>query len=797
MEKFTKKAWHVIQVAKQMALENGEPLVDSYHLTKALLAEKDCTARNILENGRLFPWNEISKPASFSAAEKEALKESPRFIEILEAAGYYAGLAEEHEIGTEHILLAIIEIDAGRGIGELDRIGYDLNELKKKTLTVIGHAGLTKAVMSNSKEMNKINSTLEKFAKDLTAMAADDKLDVVIGRENEIDRILQILCRKTKNNPCLIGEPGVGKTAIVSGLAKRIADGNVPDALSDKKIYMADMTAMVAGTKYRGEFEERMKNLMEEVSADGHIILFIDELHSIVGAGDAEGSMDAANIIKPALTRGELQIIGSTTVAEYRKYIEKDGALARRFQSVLVEEPTQAECEDILKGLKTSFEKHHNVRVTDDAIIAAVVMSSRYINDRYLPDKAIDLLDEAASSVRLEANNDTNTTDVDIILAGFLKRREEALLARDMERLYEVSKEEKEFLESIEGKKRRKKTPVVTVDTIAKAVFKITGIPVQSLKKSDKERLLSLEAELGKRVIGQTKAISSLSKAVRRGRAGLSDPKRPIGSFMFLGPTGVGKTEVSKALAEAVFGSEDALIRLDMSEYMERLDVSKITGSAPGYVGYEEGSSFLEQVRKKPYSVVLFDEIEKAHPDIFNVLLQILDDGCMTDSKGRKINFKNTIIIMTSNCGANSIVNPVNLGFVSAGEEVNHKRMEDKVMEEVKKRFRPEFLNRIDEILVFSMLNKEEIQKIAKLMLSYLADRVKKQHGIELEFSQEVIEFIAEKGYDIKYGARPIRRVIRTEIEDVLSDEILSGRIGDGDHVIMGKTENGCKATIC
>lgn len=798
MDRYTKKAWHIIQTAKKMALENEEASVDTYHLTRALLAEKDCTARSILENGRLFPWNEIDKPAAFSAGEIEGLKCSPRFLETIEAAGYYAELAEEHEIGTEHLLLALLEVEGGRGIGELENIGYDIDELRKKTLSVIGHAGLTKSVLNSSRDSGS-NHILEKYAKDLTLMAENGKLDRVVGRQQQIDRILQILCRRSKNNPCLIGEPGVGKTAIVNALAKHIADGDVPEALADKRIMMADMTAMVAGTKYRGEFEERMKNLMDEVSADGHIILFIDELHSIVGAGDAEGSMDAANIIKPALTRGELQIIGSTTVAEYRKYIEKDGALARRFQSVLVEEPTTEECIDILNGLREAYEKHHGVKISDDAIEAAVVMSSRYINDRHLPDKAIDLMDEAASGVRLIKEETVDIKDREKMMRSFLNRREEALLARDMQALYDISAEEKEYLESIEGKRRkRSKQPTVTADTVAEVVFKMTGIPAQSLKKTDKDRLLSLEETLGKRVIGQKTAIKSLAKAVRRGRAGLSDPKRPIGSFMFLGPTGVGKTEVSKALAEAVFGTESALIRLDMSEYMERLDVSKITGSAPGYVGYEEGSAFLEQVRKKPYSVVLFDEIEKAHPDIFNVLLQILDDGCITDSKGRKIDFKNTIIIMTSNCGAGSIVNPVNLGFVSTSNpEADHKKMESRVMDEVKKKFRPEFLNRIDEILVFTMLSKEEIKDIAALMLSYLADRVKKQHGISLDFSQEVIEFVAEKGYDIKYGARPIRRVIRTEIEDVLSEEILAGRIGDGDHVTVNKNENGCTATKC
>ena len=797
MDGYTKKAGHVLQTARRMAHEFEEASVDTYHLTRALLAEKDCTARSILENGRLFPWNEIDRPYAAPLKEIENIKPSPRLIEVLETAKYYAELAEEHEVGTEHLLLALLEVDSGRGIGELERIGYDIGELRKKTLAIIGHAGLTRAVMNAGRDQG-MGRTLERFAKDLTGMAEMGKLDAVIGREAEIDRILRILCRKTKNNPCLIGEPGVGKTAIVNALAQRIVKGDVPEALADRRIMMADMTAMVAGTKYRGEFEERMKNLMDEVSADGRIILFIDELHSIVGAGDAEGSMDAANIIKPALTRGELQIIGSTTVAEYRKYIEKDGALARRFQSVLVEEPGHDECISILKGLREAFEKHHGVKITDEAIEAAVDMSARYIHDRYLPDKAIDLLDEASSGVRLMGDAADGRTDRESVIKDFLKKREEALLERNIGKLYEISQSEKEYLESIEGKRGRKaRTPRVTEDSVADVVFKMTGIPASSLKKNERERLISLESSLEKRIVGQKDAIISLAKAVRRGRAGLSDPKKPIGSFMFLGPTGVGKTEVSKALAESVFGTEDALIRLDMSEYMERIDVSKITGSAPGYVGYEEGSAFLEQVRRKPYSVILFDEIEKAHPDIFNVLLQILDEGCLTDSKGRKIDFKNTIIIMTSNLGATGIVNPVNLGFVSeTNADADHKKMESRVMDEVKKRYKPEFINRIDEIIIFRTLDKEQVRDIARLLLAKLADRVKKAQDIELDFSDEVIEFVAEKGYDIKYGARPVKRVIRTEIEDVLSGDLLSGKVKSGERAIVKKNENGCYTEV-
>lgn len=798
MEGFTLRASHVIKVAKRMALELNKNLVETEQLLDALLLENKCTARSILsENTRLFPWNGIAKPRAAGEDELRPIAFSPRCQEVLELAKYFAELSEEHEAGTEHILLALTELEAG--VAALDAYTYSAADVRKMTLRVIGHPVLTKALSHNHKEAAGPRLS-EQFCKDLTRQAEDGKLDRVVGREVQIDRLLQILCRRVKNNPCLIGEPGVGKTAIVEGLAQRIVQGKVPAALAEKRVLMADMTAMVAGTKYRGEFEERIKGLLDEVKGDGHIILFLDELHTIVGAGGAEGSMDAANILKPALARGEVQVIGSTTVSEYRKYIEKDGALARRFQSVLVEEPSLAECEDILRGLRPAYEKHHGVKISDDAIVAAVQMAARYINDRFLPDKAIDLMDEAAARTQLNARKAAAEGEsAEAVLARFAQEKEEALLSRNIERMMELTAEEHAYREQMsQQKKRRTRGPVVKEAQVAEVVYTMTQIPVQALQKNDKERLLELEKVLGQRVIGQKEAITALAKAVRRGRAGLADPKRPIGSFMFLGPTGVGKTEVSKALAEAVFGTENALIRLDMSEYMERLDVSKITGSAPGYVGYEEGSSFLEQVRKKPYSVVLFDEIEKAHPDIFNVLLQILDDGCMTDSKGRKIDFRNTIIIMTSNCGAANIVSPMNLGFGSAKDSAaDHKKMQGRVMEEVKKRFRPEFLNRIDEILVFAQLTKEEIREIAALMLSYLAKRVEKQQGISLEFSQEVIEFIAEKGYDNKYGARPIRRVIRTEIEDVLSEEILAGHLREGQRARLEKEGEHCVVKPC
>ena len=656
--------------------------------------------------------------------------------------------------------------------------------------------------MKTAKESEKsITPTLDTYSRDLTAQARRKELDPVVGRKNEMDRIIQILSRRTKNNPCLIGEPGVGKTAIAEGLAQRIVNGEVPEAMQNKRVVILDLSGMVAGSKYRGEFEERIKNVVKEVSGDRDILLFIDELHTIIGAGGAEGALDASNILKPSLSRGEIQLIGATTINEYRKYIEKDVALERRFQPVMVEEPTAEEALEILKGLRPYYEEHHKVEIRDEALQAAVAMSERYINDRFLPDKAIDLVDEAASKVQLSGyRSPERIVQMEEELNAILIQKEEALTEGKIEAAREYQEQQEALKKKIAAVKKRYKKNAkenmlfVSKETIAQIVSGWTKIPVQQLEEEETKRLAKLEGILHKRVIGQEEAVSAVAKAIKRGRVGLKDPARPVGSFLFLGPTGVGKTELSKALAEAVFGSEQAMIRVDMSEYMEKHSVSKLIGSPPGYVGYDEGGQLSEKVRRNPYSVILFDEIEKAHPDVFNILLQVLDDGHITDSQGRKVDFKQTCIIMTSNAGAQAIIEPKRLGFIADdNEKKDYEHMKSGVMEEVKRIFRPEFLNRIDEIIVFHALGKEHIKKIVALLFNELKKRCKNQMGIELKIRDSVKEYIAREGFDSKYGARPLKRAIQNKIEDALAEEILLGNIKSGDQVAVGMNKKDVK----
>ena len=696
----------------------------------------------------------------------------------------------EEQAGTEHILIAILEDGECVGYRLLNTMNVRLRELYTALISSMGEKA------SEYKEDAKYagTQTLEQFSRDLTALAEEGKLDPVIGREEEIKRVIQVLSRRTKNNPCLIGEPGVGKTAIVEGLAARIAEGSVPETIRGKRLCILDLTAMVAGSKYRGEFEERIKNVIDEVRRDGQVLLFIDELHTIIGAGGAEGAMDASNILKPAMARGEIQIIGATTLEEYRKHIEKDAALERRFQPVMVEEAGVEQTIEILKGLRPYYEKHHQVTITDEALKAAARLSERYVNDRFLPDKAIDLMDEAAAGLKIGRYDTAESqAEKNRELPKVRQELEQALIRGDLEaaRVCRIRLEELEKSEERKVSRRSRKMPVLTEAQIADTVSKWTKIPVQRLAEAESQRLRRLEQTLHKRVVGQEEAVSAVAKAVKRGRVGLKDPKRPIGSFLFLGPTGVGKTELSKALAEVLFGKEDALIRVDMSEYMEKHSVAKIIGSPPGYVGHDDGGQLSEKVRRNPYAVILFDEIEKAHPDVFNILLQVLDDGHITDSQGRKVDFKNTVIIMTSNAGAGAIVSPKKLGFASAeNAKQDYEFMKNSVMNEVKQIFKPEFLNRIDETLVFHTLQKEEIAKIAGLLLEELTKRCREQLSIDVSFKDSVRKWLAETGYDAKYGARPLKRVIQNKLEDPMADEILAGKIKNGDRVDV-KVVNG------
>ena len=800
-EKFTRQAKAALKLAESTARSWKHSYIGTEHILVGLLDEQEGTAGKILEEfgvDREKLESLITKliaPSGVLVAEKSA-GYSPRAQKVREQAVKEAEKQKEDLAGTEHLLLAMLKETDCVGTRLLYTMGVNIQKLYS---AVLAAAGIDTNAIPEELQMPKnqkgkqgsTTPTLDQYSRDLTAMAADGNLDPVVGRDKEIARLIQILSRRTKNNPCLVGEPGVGKTAIVEGLAQRIISSMVPESVKNKRVVVLDLSGMVAGSKYRGEFEERIRNVINEVRSNQGILLFIDELHTIIGAGGAEGALDASNILKPSLSRGEIQLIGATTLEEYRKYIEKDAALERRFQPVTVEEPSEEETIEILKGLRPYYEKHHGVVIEDSALEAAVKMSERYINDRFLPDKAIDIIDEAASKVRLSGYRMAPEVDaMEVELHEIQKDKEKAVkqadlsLAKELQaRQREIETEISKYKEKEERRNKRKKISV-TEASVADIISDWTKIPVQRLTEGETKRLARLEKELHKRVIGQEEAVKAVAQAVKRGRVGLKDPNRPIGSFLFLGPTGVGKTELSKALAEAVFGSEQAMIRVDMSEYMEKHSVSKLIGSPPGYVGYDEGGQLSEKVRRNPYSVLLFDEIEKAHPDVFNILLQVLDDGHITDAHGRKVDFKQTIIIMTSNAGAQAIIEPKKLGFLSNNDEKqDYERMKSGVMEEVRRLFKPEFLNRIDEIMVFHPLNKTHIKKIVNIMLKTLEKRCKEQLDIQLKITESVRDFLAEAGFDSKYGARPLRRAIQTKLEDPMANVLLEGTIKRGDTV--------------
>ena len=778
--------------------------IGTEHILVGLLRERTGVAAKVLldagiEEEKLTELIEDLIAPSASVAVLDPDGYSPRTEKVLENADKEAERFHCREVGTEHLLIALIKETDCAAVRLLNTLGVNLSKLFVEILIAMGEdPNQYKEELQGTKNGKRANAeltpTLDQYSRDLTRMAANGELDPVIGREKEIDRVIQILSRRGKNNPCLIGEPGVGKTAIAEGLAERIVSGLVPETVAGKRVVTLDLSGMVAGSKYRGEFEERIKRVIREVILAGNILLFLDELHTIIGAGGAEGAIDASNILKPSLARGEIQLIGATTIEEYRKYIEKDAALERRFQPVNIEEPSAEQTVRILKGLRPQYEAHHHVTITDEGIAAAVTLSTRYINDRFLPDKAIDLMDEAAARVRLTGfKTPEQISGYETKIRSLEQELEQALIRQEFEHASEIKCEKEELEKKYEKavkkyhKDANRKQLTVGENQIAAVVAEWTKIPVSKLTEDEVARLKKLEKTLHKRVVGQEEAVSAVARAVRRGRVGLKDAGRPIGSFLFLGPTGVGKTEISKALAEAMFGDESAMIRVDMSEYMEKHSVSKMIGSPPGYVGYEEGGQLSEKVRRNPYSVILFDEIEKAHPDVFNVLLQVLDDGHITDAQGRKVDFKNTIIIMTSNAGAQSIVEPKNLGFASAeSEKHTYERMKNGVMEEVKRIFKPEFLNRIDDIIVFRTLNKDDMKQIVTLMTRSLVKRCKEQMDITLKIRDSVKKYIVEKAYDPKYGARPLRRMIQTKIEDTLAEEILSGNIKGGDVVDAG-----------
>ena len=798
---FTKKAEEALELAAEAASELGHTSVGTEHILLGLLRQGECVASEVLiENGadeeRIVSILEqlISQDNNVNVAEPNSY--TPRARRVLDQAAREAVRFKAQLIGTEHILIAIIKESESVALRLLNTIGVNIQKTYVDLLIAMGEdSSAYKEDFQGNKPKNKKNptATLDQYSRDLTKLAAEGKLDPVIGREKEIQRVIQITSRRTKNNPCLIGEPGVGKTAVVEGLALKIVDGDVPETIADKRLLTLDLSGMVAGSKYRGEFEERIKKVIAEVKAAGNILLFIDELHTIIGAGGAEGAIDASNILKPSLARGEVQIIGATTLEEYRKYIEKDAALERRFQPVNVEEPSEDETVEILKGIRPAYEKHHGVKISDAALVAAVKMSLRYINDRFLPDKAIDLIDEAASKTRLGVYLKPDAIkNLESEIASMDAQKEAAIKEEAYEKAGEIKKKQLKKIEKLDKLKEKwdndkhNKRMVVGENEIADVVSDWTKIPVKKLAMEESERLMNLEKILHERVVGQDEAVTAVAKAIRRGRVGLKDPKRPIGSFLFLGPTGVGKTELSKALADAMFGSENALIRVDMSEYMEKHSVSKMIGSPPGYVGYEEGGQLSEKVRRNPYSVILFDEIEKAHPDVFNILLQVLDDGHITDSTGRKVDFKNTVIIMTSNAGAQNIISPKNLGFASDNsKEHNHAVMKERVMEEVKNIFKPEFLNRIDDTIVFHTLTKENIGSIVDILLASINKRIKEQMNMTIKLDDAARNYIIDNGYDEKYGARPLKRALQSKVEDELAEKILEGSFKSGDSVLV------------
>ena len=805
---YTAKATKALSLARKYAKDLQHGYVGTEHLLLGLLKEGTGVAAKVLsgnhvqEEKLLELIKQLIAPASPVGVE-ERDGYTPRTEGVIRSAKKEAERFRSKIIGTEHLLLALVKETDCVGARLLNTIGINIQKVYVDTLVAMGEDGnLYKEEFQNGKPFKKKKErtpTLNQFSRDLTALAAEGKLDVIIGREREITRVIQILSRRTKNNPCLIGEPGVGKTAIAEGLARRIVEGSVPPTVQGKRVVTLDLSGMVAGSNYRGECEERIKRVIKEVIEDRNVLLFLDELHTIIGAGGAEGAIDASNILKPSLARGEVQLIGATTLDEYRKYIEKDAALERRFQPVTVEEPTKEETLEILQGIKDSYEKHHGLQITQEALWEAVGLSARYINDRFLPDKAIDLIDEASSKVRLSHMKVPEAVkELEMQMEGVRNELEESMKKEDFIVAGERKRELKDLQEKYEKLKERNQKRMaakkleVTAGDIADVVSMWTKIPVQRLAEEESAKLLRLENTLKKRVIGQDEAVNVLSKAIKRGRVGLKDPKRPIGSFLFLGPTGVGKTELSKALAEALFGTEDALIRVDMSEYMEKHSVSKMIGSPPGYVGFDEGGQLSEKIRRNPYSVILFDEVEKAHPDVFNVLLQVLDDGHMTDAQGRKVSFKNTVVIMTSNAGASRIIDPKKLGFtVTEDEKQDYEKMKSGVMEEVKQIFKPEFINRIDEILVFHTLNKGNMKQIVTLLVKGLIKRAKDQMDIHLHVTENVKDYIVEKGTDSKYGARPLRRAVQNLLEDPLTEEILNKRVKPGDEVTagMGKKE--------
>ncbi|MCX7842221.1 MAG: ATP-dependent Clp protease ATP-binding subunit, partial [Clostridia bacterium] len=790
--RFTEKAEKAINFSQESAMKLGHNYVGTEHLLLGLVKEGSGVAARVLQSQGINEDKVLKEIEDLIGRGEESGQQplgfTPRTKRVLELSFKEARRMGHNYIGTEHLLLGIMKEGESVAVRILMDLGVDPQKLLSELAKMLSEEapGAAGAPKNNSTYSN--TPTLNQFGRDLTEMAREGKFDPVIGRDKEIERVIQILSRRTKNNPCLIGEPGVGKTAIAEGLAQKIVEGNIPETLKDKRVVTLDLSSMVAGAKYRGEFEERLKKAMEEIRKAGNVILFIDEMHTIIGAGAAEGAIDASNILKPSLARGEIQVIGATTLDEYRKHVEKDAALERRFQPITVGEPSKEEALEILKGVRDKYEAHHRVKITDDALQAAVRLSDRYITDRFLPDKAIDLIDEAASRVRLKAF--TAPPDLKNLEEGverLRKEKEEAIRCQEFEKAARIRDEEQRLKNELEKakndwhQKHQTSTDRVTEEEISEIVASWTGIPVKRLAEEETERLMKMEDILHARVIGQEEAVKAISKAIRRGRVGLKDPKRPVGSFIFLGPTGVGKTELTKALAEALFGDENAMVRIDMSEYMEKHSVSRLVGSPPGYVGYEEGGQLTEKVRRKPYSVILFDEIEKAHPDVFNILLQILEDGRLTDSQGRTVDFRNTVIIMTSNVGARMITEPKRLGFAAGGDEKarNYEDMKNNVMGELKRTFRPEFLNRVDEIIVFHPLDEEHIKQIVGLMLENLAKRLK-QSDIVLEVSDEAKSFLAKKGFDPVFGARPLRRSIQSLVEDRLAEEMLEGKVKSG-----------------
>lgn len=815
--KFTKRANEALGLAKEAAIELGHDFVGTEHILLGLIREKEGLAARVLEESGINEEKLISLIRQLMSEARGVVETFVNDVDyslksknLLKEAHRQSLIYKDIEVGTEHILLAIISNNDNIAANMIRTLGVNLQRLYANLIASMGEEASSIAVekRNTGSDTNDDNKTttevLDKYSRDLTLLAQKGKLDTVVGRENELSRLMQILSRRTKNNPCLIGEPGVGKTAIVEGLALKIANNEVPESLLKKRVVSLDLAAMIAGTKYRGEFEERIKSILEELVAAGNILLFIDEIHTIIGAGGAEGSLDTSNILKPALSRGELQLIGATTIEEYRKHIEKDAALERRFQSIMVEEPSEEESFEILKGLRELYEKHHKLKISDEALKAAVSLSTRYISDRFLPDKAIDLIDEAASRLRLK--NFTEPEELNKLKEEIDKleyKKELAIKEENYEKASEIKKKQEKKKEKLEKlrekwiKEREEYKLSLDEDDVAETVSIQTKIPLKRLSVSESERLMQLEKTLHESVVGQDEAIVAVSKAIRRGRVGLKDPKRPIGSFLFLGPTGVGKTQICKALALAIFGTENALIRVDMSEYMERHTVSKLIGSPPGYVGYDDGGQLSEKVRRNPYSIILFDEIEKAHPDVFNILLQVLDDGHITDSQGRKVNFKNTIIIMTSNAGAINIIEPKQLGFTSASDDKReYNDMKAKVFEELKQMFKPEFLNRIDETIVFHQLSKENMEDIINILLKELNERIKAQINMSLELSDRAKKYIIEKAYDKKYGARPLKRNIQNLLEDKLAEYVLDGTIKAGEAVFVDLKDEESKELV-